>query len=136
MAPETTDAATAETEAATETHETREECVEAEAWLKPHDGEAEKRSYEYDDGHAVVYDCPVCGRTYEYLYAYEGVYDTEANRYVTLSEAGDREEWDDEAAYYDDVIYSVPDTDEGRYERVYILSSLQHAESGDIVSSF
>lgn len=59
-------------------HETREECYEAKDYLHA-DGNKEI----VDHGHNVdvIYTCPTCGRKWEYVHDFVGVWDPEAEEY-------------------------------------------------------
>jgi len=101
-------------------HPDRETCVREEVFLE------EDPTDEYLDeaGWNVVYNCPLCGRRYEYFYGFEGIYDTETKRYITSESFDPSWEWDEEDGYHDGQCFSIPATDDARYERVYIMDGL------------
>jgi|GEM_PF-5883129 len=101
-------------------HPDRETCVREEVFLE------EDPTDEYLDeaGWNVVYNCPMCGRRYEYFYGFEGIYDTETKRYITSESFDPSWEWDEEDGYHDGQCFSIPATDDARYERVYIMDGL------------
>lgn len=60
----------------TETHATREECIEAGAFREHVVDETT------DEVHSVRVRCPVCGREFEYVYDLVGLWDSEGREFV------------------------------------------------------
>lgn len=140
-----------------EPHPTQADCVNDEAFI---DEVTDEKTV--GELHLQTVECPVCGRRYTYVYEHEGLFNPDEGMYVQWSERAKQQSRMIEAhgadplrdnlaatvelgdytvheseAYYSGQTYSVPITSEwgDRYERVYILQSLQD-ESGDTLYSF
>ncbi|QLG30151.1 hypothetical protein HUG10_21425 (plasmid) [Halorarum halophilum] len=115
-------------------HPDQETCVREEAFL-----DRDSVIEEMDGvGWYVTRSCPVCNRCFVYVYEFEGIFDTDEQEYVdhqTYHEYGLGDmDWDTDEGYYGDLDYSIPATDNARFERVYIMDRILN-EHDELVRS-
>lgn len=116
-----------------DTHDTLDECTDAEAFIPGPDQDSVVAEETLDEVHTQTVECPICGRRFDYVFDFEGVFDPDADRYVS---APDRFEEIAGAEYYDGLTFNRPiGTPGGRQlEQVWILTRLQH--DGDVIHDF
>lgn len=98
-------------------HDSLDECVDNGEYASS----SARTSVEINYGNVTIatHNCPECGREFEYIYTYQGIWDTEERKYVQTEPEGrtfTTDSWKDTG---ENMV--VPDDQTQRYEHSWIL---------------